>query len=416
MNMAELARHHDQNFFQLACIPGMPIVLSTIILGERLTEQYEVSTAIYSILIGNLVLWLIGIAMISMSYQGRTNAIQNVKSYLGKYGGILAALVLLLVFLNWFAIVINSTMVTIESLFQFEGFWQSQVFRFGASLGMLATLFSIGQIKLLKIVTSFSFPFVMGYFLYAIAYSDHSHFIHPKAEDLSIHTIVPIILTILPGITNIPTIFRNAKSKMHSYLGLSLLVGILMFSEIASIWMPFSSTLQIIYEGPIFSLFVLATCAFLLFKAVFANVLNIYLSSACWETFFPKFEGFKGNAIMGLLGTAIYALVQLSTPHEFFRDLTNAYLACLGIVLLIGFLIQTIVQHHTRMWERVINGVAWFVGCLTETLFLIRYPEQPISSLFKAIGSIALYFLCVVFLEATIWATKKLIHEKTRTH
>lgn len=390
----------------MACMPGMTSTLAALILGEQLAGQYGIGTSICSILIGNLCLWIIGMVMISMSYQDRTNAIQNAKNYIGKYGGILSAIVLTFAFINWFVIVLNSTLITLEDLLPLNSLWRGHLVRFGAGLGVLAALFSIGGVNLLKWATTLAFPFILCYHLFAIFVGGHSQTLSSEKWELSYLGVLATILVLLPGMINIPTIFRYSRSRAHSYLGLSLFVIFTCLFQISTIWMPFTKNLSVVNST---SLFVIFTFLFLVFKAIFANVLNIYLASASWETFLPNFEGSKGNAIMGMLSTAVFTLIQIAPPTNFIKDLLNAYLATLGIVLLIAFIAQVLIKHRPRPKEKAINGLAWLFGSLASTISLIHSPENPIHALFTGIGGSLLFFALVVFLEETFWAFHKII-------
>ncbi|MBX7066752.1 MAG: hypothetical protein K1X28_05935 [Parachlamydiales bacterium] len=396
----------------MACIPAMPMILTAIIVGEQLAIQYGIGTSICSILIGNLCLWIIGMVMISMSYQDRTNAIQNAKNYIGKYGGMLSAIILTIAFINWFVIVLNSTLITIDDLFHFGAFWENQLVRFGAGLGVLAALFSMGRVSILKWATSLACPLIIAYHMFAILSQKHTVMLNSEKWELSYSGIWITILVFLPGMINIPTIFRYSRSRAHSYLGLSLFVMFVSLFQISSIWMPFTQNLTVNYTGSYFQIFAIFTLVILLFKAVFANVLNIYLASASWETFLPRFEGNKGNAIMGMLSTAVYTLIQIASPSNFLRDLLNAYLAILGIVLLIAFIAQVIIKHRPRIQEKIVNALAWVFGCLAATICLIQTPENPIHSLLMGIGITLLFFALVIFFEETVWGIRKLFSEE----
>lgn len=389
----------------MACMPGMTCTLASLILGEQLAEQYGIGTSICSILIGNLCLWIIGMVMISMSYQDRTNAIQNAKNYIGKYGGILSAIVLTFAFINWFVIVLNSTLITLEDLLPLNSLWKGHLIRFGAGLGVLAALFSIGQVNLLKWATTIASPIIFCYHLLGVFIGNSAEIFPSEKWELSYLGVLATILVFLPGMINIPTIFRYSRSRAHSYLGLSLFVLLICLFQISTIWMPFTEKLSVTNTT---SLFVIFTLFFLIFKAIFANVLNIYLASASWETFLPHFEGSKGNAIMGMLSTAIFTLIQVAPPTNFLKDLLNAYLATLGIVLLIAFIAQVLINHRPRPREKVINGLAWLFGSLASTISLIHSPNSPIHALFTGIGGSLIFFAIVVFLEETFWALKKI--------
>lgn len=404
---------NDMNFFQLACAISVAVGLPAMIIGEQLAEKYGIGVALCSVAVGNLILWLIGMAMISMAYQDRTNAVENAKNYVGKIGGFFVALVLMFAFLNWFVLIINYSVTILSNLLRLDQYWQREAFvRFGAGLGLLTALLSIGNIKLIKWVTTFGLPVVITYHIYAIFSSEHSKILNIETWGLSSAGIISSALMIFPGMINLPTVFRHSRSRIDSYLGLSLMMCLITIFEASFIWMPFSSNWQVSYLGSYFAVFSVITTLFVLFKLICTNLLNIYFASACWELFFPHFEGSKGHAIIGLLGTAAYTFIQISSPIDFIKDLTNCYLTSLGVVLLIAFLVQIIVRHRPRIFEKSINGASWLVGCLASTISLVQNPSEGVQSLWTGIYASTLFFLCVIFIEETVWSIKKLFVEK----
>lgn len=400
-----------QNFFQLFCIQTVSTGPPALIIGKQLSDQYGAGTAICSIFIGSLILWMIGLAIVSMVYQQHTNAIENIKGYIGKWGALLFALILVLAFINWYVIEIKTSIIGLDSLFQSSHPWsESLVIRIGAVLGIIAALLAIGGIRFLKWLTVAGFPFMICYYIYAILISDYSLFSDWK-WGLSFSGIVLSILVNLPGVINLPTFFRHSRSKADSFLALTFMVIFFTFFECGSIWMNFSSNSLFIWKStvpPDFLTFILPTALFLILTSTCSNLLNIYLASACYETFIPRFQGTKGHAIMGLLGTAAYTFVQISSPLQFLENLLNCYIGVLGVVLLIGVLSRIIIKHRPRKFERSINMVSWLIGCAVSSTLIIQNPGQGNHSLLLGMGASTLFFLFVFFIEETYWSAQKI--------
>ncbi len=400
----QLQSYDNQNCFQLASIQSGGPGLSVIIIGKQLAEQYGAGTTICSILLGNLILWLIGIAIISMVERRQANAIDNFKNYIGKYGGMLAALVLIVAFLNWYAFQINFSMRELNGLFQFDlsGRQEGIGVKFGAALGLLTALLSIGGIRLLKWIAVSCLPLLFFYHLYWLIKPDVAISIK-GTWGLSFPAVLTTVLILLPGVINFPTFFRHSRSKAHSYLAITLLSLLVSFFEISTIWMQFLSTpgKGLVLPITIFVVLILTIC----------NLLNIYLASACWKTFVPQYEGGKEFAIIGLFGTLVYTFIQISTPVQFLMDLTNAYIACLGVVLLMAYLIRIIVKHRPRPLEKGISLATWLFGCLVATVYEVNHFLQGVDALLVGINASLLFFLCVIFVEETAWAVRKKWHE-----
>lgn len=393
----------NQNYFQLSAIQSTSLGLSIIIIGQQLGTQYGPGTAICSILVANMILWLVAIVMISMVDTAHANAIENVKSYLGKTGGVLIALVLMGAFLNWYAFQINFSLTELGNIFQFEGEAQGGLkIRFGAALGLLTALLSIGGIRLLKWVCVVSLPLLIAYHVYAMVASGNKVVLE-GSWGLSVSAILFAVMSLLPGVINFPTFFRHAHSKAHAYFALTILTILISFFQVSTIWIRFTMEPGNIERDfyltlmPVFVILILTTC----------NLLNIYLASACWETIVPRFSGAKGFAIIGLLGTLTYTFVQISQPVQLFQDLTNAYIADLGSVLLMAFLVKLIVKHRTRPLEKRINLIAWILGCIVATIYEVFHLLQGLEALIAGVNASILFYLCVIFLEETVWAVRK---------
>ena len=402
---------NNQTFYQLACIQNVAKSIPTVILGKLLLDTYGVGTAVCSICIGNLILWLIGLTIVSMVYEAKTNAIQNIREYLGKYGGMAFAFILVLSFLSWYVNQINASLTALKTIPQFKFLWESGFdIRVGAVLGLVPAILGTGGIKPLKRVTLFTFPFFAAYLIFVMFTSKISADFSGN-WGLSFPAIIMVVLLNLPATINLPTFFRHSRSKTDSFLALSIMTIFFSFFECASMWIEFPSAIN--FSNPESSSFFSLSQAipftlFILVTSVSVNMLNIYLASACYESFIPKFEGSKGYAIMGLLGTAAYTFTQISTPINFSIDLLNNFIGITGIVLLISVVLRLVIKHRPRKYERSLNFSAWLTGCLVSTILEIKYPEQNIHSLYYGICFCILFFLGAFFIEETSWAIKKL--------
>ncbi len=410
MTKAQKRNFHDQTWFHLAIILSTPAPLPVLMVSKQVALTYGSGQALSAILIGNLILWLVGLIVISMAREDSSNAIENVRQYLGKYGATLAWLVLIISILNWFVFQLNGTVPSIGLYFGEEH--NSNLVRLGAGIGFFTTLLSLGGITIVKWIAILSFPFVFFYHLFSFFQSPPllDGLINLKMLSPSVGAIISIVLILLPGTLNLPTLFRHARSKADAYLGLTLVMALIAFFEITALWLEFSSNGTIIYKS--LSLFSLATFGFMLITVIYINLINIYYASACWETYVPKFEGAKGYAITGLLGTSAYTFIQAYTPIQYIAALTNCYLASLGLVLLLSYLIRFVLRHRPRPLEQTLNCTCWFVGCIVATILVIQNVEDDKTAVLMGIGASILAYLIIIFIEETLWATRELFYKK----
>lgn len=407
----------NQNFYHLACIQTVGLSIPTAMIGKLMSAEFGAGTILSSIFVGNLILWLVGLAIISMVYHAHTNAIENISGYLGRYGGLIFAFSLITAFLIWYVNQISTSIDALKSMTQLSVLWRADYdIRFGAVLGMLAAVISLGGIKILKWIAAVTFPFVMLYYIYVIYTCPYSP-IFSGTWGLSLSAIVMVVLLNLPGVINLPTFFRHSKSRANSFLALTLMTVFITFFECATIWMDFSGAIQLDslkQAAPNMITQILPFIIFLILTSTCSNLINIYLASACYESFIPKFSGTKGHAIMGLIGTAAYTFIQISSPINFLINLLNAYIGIMGIILLIAVMARLIIKHRPRKYEKVINCASWLFGCVVSTYLEVKQPDAAIHSLFFGMSASVLFFLVVFFIEETYWSIQKISLEERK--
>ena len=405
------SREHNQNFFQLGTIQGAAVGLPGILFGGFLGAKYGSGVALCSLLAGNLVLWLIGLTIISMVFQSKINAVENIKNYLGKTGVSFAVGFLVLVFLAWFALQLNSSMSLLSFSLECISITKpGTVIFLGAFLGLVTAILSIGGIQLLKWVCVASAPLLVLLELWIFSRSTSN--LSLSSFGFSASAFIAAVLLFLPGLINLPTFFRYSRSKADSCLGITLMMVYYTFFECTGIWIHLGEQFRSLSCNSFFvPLFLSVFLVALLFCG---NLLNIYFSSACYENFLPRYSGTMGRFIMGILGTLAYVLIQIPSSIAVLIDLLNAYLAILGVVLMIAFLIRIIVKHRPRPKEELINTVVWLLGCFFVTMLKIQDGDNEKHFLLSGIGFVFLVFLLVIYVEETIWSTQKILSKKDR--
>ncbi|MBX9923996.1 MAG: hypothetical protein K2Y01_07785 [Rhabdochlamydiaceae bacterium] len=287
--------------------------------------------------------------------------------------------------------------------------------RLGVAIGLISSLFAIGGIRFLKWASVVTLPCIFIYAGYTFFHSDYSF--HSVSWGLSFPAVLMIVLSWLAGTLNLPTFFRHSISVAHSYLALTLLTLFFTLFQSIGVFMRFDAQsyglllqneqIHSALELTLFSVFIVLTC-------LCNNLLNIYFASACYETFSPRFYGTKGHAIIGLLGTAAYAFIQISHSFQYILDLFNCYLLNLGIVLLIAFLIHAMMKYKSKPLEKWTNCVAWIVGCIAGTIAKWNNPEDSLEFLLVGASASTLFFLATIFLEETGGAIRTLFLQKAR--
>ena len=415
MNQYKPIRDIKESFWTLAFILCGSTGLSGMILGWQLANKFGASVSIGSLCVGNLLIWLIGMAIITMASHNRINSIENIKKVLGNGVAILSAIFLIIAFLSWNIYQLKSATIVIDDFFQINKVVQNGLsIRIGAALGAFASLIAIGGFRIIKWMSFISFPLMIFYYLFGLISSDSTVVLESHWK-LSLSVISSVVLFYLLGIINFPTLFRHSRSLEDSYLALTIMTVVFTFFQISSFYLKVQD-----FEAPDFYFltklgisFQLFVIAFIIITTVTNMLVNIYFASACWEFAFPKFEGTKEYAIIGLIGTAAYTFIQISAPMKLLIDLSNYFLANLGIVLLLTSLLEIVVKKNTRILGRAIGISAWIAACIAAIILEVKNPNNnQTHTLLFSMGVCTLFFLGVIFIEETAWSIKKIIQRK----
>lgn len=395
---------HNQNFWQLASIQASASGLPVMIVGGHIAKSYGVATGITSVVLGNLTLWLIGMTIISMAAPKKDNALQNVMQYLGKPGSISGAIFLVLAFLSWYFLQLNSTNIALSNLL----FDDHPSLKFGAGLGAFIALLSIGGIRLIKKYCTFIFPFMILFATFSSIFY-FKKIQTPFVWSFSVSGIFAVVSINLAGMVNLPTFFRHSRSLGDSYLGLSLMIVFTMFFQVYMILVGYHSASDISSDSLVYTYVLIL---FILLSTISVNLVNIYFASAGWEMIFPHRKTSKEFAIVGLLGTLAYTFFQITAPMQFILNVAENFIASLGIVLLLSFLTKTFEQHRPRSFERAINFSCWFFGAIVGTLYTWRGNIGSPKTLIVSFFATTLAYLFIIYVEEAVWSARKIFIER----
>ena len=402
---------HHQSFWQLAFIQGASLGLPGFLVGAEVAKQLGTFTALTSIVIGNLILWTIGLSVISMTPKSSANAIENVKNYLGQFGAISAAIILIVAFLTWYTLQLESATHALESVLQYQiDRDKMTTIRIGGFLGIIIALISMKGIKIIKWTCCFSFPLLCAYLIYSFILISPTIEWHVSKHITSIYGITAIIAVILPGIINLPTFFRHSKSKADSILGLSMTIVFAMLFQIYSALIGVDSPKEIFSDfasTSILNFTLISSIIFIILSALCINLVNIYFASAGWELILSRSISGLEYALVGFIGTAVFAFILQPSLLNLLSNMTNSIIACLGIVLIIDYLIKTIVKHRPRMMEKVISNSCWFFGCIISLIVLFRDPNSGSKSILFGVLASAFSFILILFVEEIVWSIQK---------
>lgn len=404
-----------QNFWQLASIQSAAFGIPVVLLGTQLTESYGAGKALTSICIGNLILWIIGLATVAMAYAERKNAIENLIGYVGKFGSILGGSTLTFAFLFWFSLHLTSTTSELNAILRpYLTLPEDFDIRIGAALGLSVALLSLGGIRLIKWIAVISFPFLFLFLFFAILKKDEAP-VFKGTWGISLNAIASSMAITLAGIVNLPTFFRHSRSRAHAFFALTLMTLFTALIECSGIWLSGSAASSLFTYLNAGLLNLTLIILFLIISLLCVNLVNVYFASAAWEAMLPRLGGAKKYAIVGMGGTIAFTFFQAREPLLFLENVLDSFIASLGMTILMDYLVRRIVNHRERIFEKIISVLCWLCGCVTSVYVQMRTSLGSSYVFFSGIGATGLAFLIFIFIEETIWSFKHCIKNANHT-
>lgn len=391
---------HSQTYWHLLCIQGASLGIPVIFIIKQLTNQFGPGVAISSVVIGNLISWAIGFAIIAMAAPGKYNAIQNVNSLLGRVGSGFAILFLIFAFLTWYVVQLDYAVTAVNRLFLIkEGFsW------IGLLIGIVISIFSIGGIRFIRVYSLYAFPLIILFMIFSLIYYGVANSFTFSWSGSFWGSFLVAAIT-LPAMVNLPTFFRHAKSVPDSFMGLNLMVLFTALFELYAIFLDAEEPGAMRIFGFIT---VLPTLGFIFISLVSVNLVNIYFASAGWEMIMPNRRSKWEYLFVGLLGSIAYFFFQDAEPVQRIGNMANNFLACLSLVMVLAFLTRLIVNHRPRSFEQLINVVCWLFGAGIGTVAGEWGKQESTQALMISISGSLIAFLLVIFVEEGVWAVRKL--------
>ena len=394
-----------QKFWQLASIQVASLGIPTLYFGSSLAQKIGLYPALISLAFGNLALWLVGIAMVSMTYKDRSNAVDNVREYVGKPSAIFGGVVIIVVCLAWYGIELSTTLEALNGFFiSHPHLTKYSDLKIGIALSFVVILLVIGGIRWIKWVSVYTMPVIAIYVAYTLIKCEAPQLERGGAY-ISFPGVAETIFIIFAAIVNLPTFFRHARSKPDAVFALSLTIILTLLFEMAGVWINISTPQELfVNQCGNSNIYVLLALFFAISTFICANMYNIYAVSAGWEAFTSKVSGGKEHIIAGLLGTAVYMFLQASPPLIFAQNLANSFWASLGAILMLAFLMKIVLHHRLRPLQKLGNTACWMVGCLCSLVTLVQDRANPGKALATGIVGSMIAFLILIFIEDGVWS------------
>lgn len=404
-----------QSWWQLATIQltgmtSLPLISASVLVSLNSTFINALATLILS----NIILWIVRYGIISMSFEGRKSTLEVAKEYVGKFGSYFVAVLLLISTLVWF---IAQTTFASNALTHLipagEETGVNHFIRTSVTLGILSTLFCMEGIIIVRRVALITFPILIIAFIAVI-------FVSPAKipmGDFSTITLagLPLLLGTSLGVTaDLPTFFRHSNSWRDSVNGLtaiqlmSLVIGIggLFFGSIITPWLGVNAETDTSVNLFRFGLIVL-----IMISAVISNISNVYAASVGWELVAPALAGRKEYLMLGLGFTIVFILVANIFSTSLLLEIFDSSLMNLAIMLVVGYVISCFKQHRPNIYEKTIYFLAWLIATLFSSL---QYSKILLPNFAPNVAG-SLVVLVVIIFGFSILKLHKIISRKLAT-
>lgn len=373
-----------QTYWQLASIQlsgftSLPVIATSILL----LNLYNFTSALLTLILGNIILWAIRYVIIRMTKGERKSTLDLAKDYVGPTGGVLIAILLLLSTTAWF--VTQTTLASNSLMFLiplYEGPEISEYIQIAVFLGIASTLLCMEGIVVLRWLSVLSFPVVFIALLGVLITSPTATF--PLSFDgISLAGLPLVIGTNLGVSADIPTFFRHARSHKDSLIALFIIQVATLFLSVMGLylgniiepWFGIKENNASLYRSDMLRFFLILHITL---STICANVANVYSASVGWEIIAPKLAGRKEYLILGLGLTILFILITNIFSLNFLLETTDGGLINLALLLLIGYGLKRVLKREIQKIEKRLFFISWLFATLLLTLhyFGIFFPHH----------------------------------------
>lgn len=400
----------DLSFWELGFMLSAGQGIISMGVGVDIAQKFGLGTAMTSILIGNFILFFIGLGIISMTGQ-RSHTIQNIKENFKPYFTFILAVIIVALFLLWYALHTKQPTFLITnfltSKLNIQDVDSTFVIRVGSILGLTCALACMWGITLIKWVNIITFPIQILFFVLAFLTIKSTGGFFENTWGFSFIGTLQVMLTWLPGTVNMSTFSRHSRSRAHSILSLFFIFTFHSLFQCMFLMLENRGVITQIFNSSSMGLVQIIAFIFVIVSFFAVNFLNIYWASIGWETFFKKEQGAKGYAVIGLLGTVIYIFFESSQLVLILEKISTALVANLGMVLISSALVKLLIQHRVRPIDRIDNAICWVVGSAA-ALYAYFTHHNGITAAIYGINTTLLMCGLIIFLEEFYWSAKKI--------
>lgn len=354
----------DLSVIQLTGLTSLPLLATSVLI----LRENSFFSALLTITLSNLILWVLRYAIVCMSFKGRKNTIELIQEYMGDPGRYILSIIIMLSTFAWFN---GQTTIGINGIISLLHLKEGGPINFfiqgSIIMGVLSTLFCSGGIVWLKRLSLISFPILVISFICVLMTIPHK-ISGGTGNGISLYGMALALGSSLGVTADLPTFFRHSRSKAESIKALaviqilSLIIGIgaLYLGAVIDPWSGLNEIGNLTHGNPLLSisLFVL-----IFVSVICANVSNVYAGSVGWEVWAPKsLIGKKEYLLFGLGLTSFFIFFSNLFAIDIMLEKTDAALVNICLVLIIGYIIYLIRHKHPTSIEKYFYFFSWLMA------------------------------------------------------
>jgi purine-cytosine permease-like protein len=328
--------------------------------GARLRETHGLLAALLSIVIGNLILYVIGLPIVLQSSESRKNTFQMAAGHFGVGGKWLAAVALVVSALSWFSTQLYGNLSFLQASLSVT--WSPlTISQYGVGLGLASTLLFLYRIRALKWSSLVFVPVMIAFFVVVVAFGSGSSGSIPLEPWSILSGVSPVFAIWLAGVADYATFFRHSRSTRHSVLALTAILVFAISIEIAGIFMlPAAQISGKVVLG--------LAVVYAVMSCIIVNAANLYSGTIGFEALAPKLIGLKEIVILGLSGTLLFGIFRGNIVVFHAARVCELVIGSLAPILAISIVHTMVTRNAPASWRRTGNAAAWYagitVGCL----------------------------------------------------
>lgn len=382
-----------QNWGQLSTIQiGGVICMPVFMIGQTLYQLYGFSTSIIAVIVGNFVLFSLGLISAKMSVEGRKTTMENAIDYFGEEGVKCFSLAFALSLVGWFAIQLNMMTLGVMDLFSLDANSISIQTSLNVALGLVMTFFALYGVRGISILANISLPLLLA----TIAYAAYTVERAPGAETafekfpLSFGGVSLVIAMAIGFIIDLPTYFRHATTARAAYISIILVFGLCLPAlEIIGVYLASAIT-----EGTFLEIFKrnnsamwnIWTATFLVLAGWTTNNVNLYSGVICLETLTKKYPNYLLTLAFGIFSTAL-SCVNLLNHLDVFLEMMGIIISSMGGVIFARYLLIQFTQIGIIKEDHFLHLIAWSIGIVIGLVSWLGLSFTGISVLDATFGA-----------------------------